>query len=409
MSEKEYPEGTRFNNWVIVHDLEKGKRIPRVRRWVIYPDGRKVYERYETKKYLHFRDNPKELENFVIRLNGQDPNEKRVKLAVKFKHAYIDPELLTLYQEHLLTQIPSRKHALVEFTNLQRYFLNFFIAKMGIADPVLWHRQQNHWAKALLNKVEADDIHFKEEWRLWPAGEVRGEKTLRAIVNGANRFMEFLHHRRPDEVPPLRFKPINKASYKDLEARRRLDGKTVDRKYIKDEDWEVISDALPDEIRPWILLSYYYGLRRSEAMATDRSCVIKGYLKVVKQLMNAPEGGAPEFGPLKGRKERKVPHWFCGPEKPYELVGKVKALMHPDTFSKRWAEFMDDLGFDYDIHDIRHTWTTKAVRKANVRDVQLAAGHENIETTMGYLHDDRVFEDEPFVPDELLKPLKKAS
>ena len=63
---------------------------------------------------------------------------------------------------------------------------------------------------------------------------------------------------------------------------------------------------------------------------------------------------------------------------------------------------MRELDYDYDFHDIRHTWITKAIRLPNVepRDVQLAAGHKNIETTMGcYLHDDRIFGDEPYVPD----------
>ncbi len=61
---------------------------------------------------------------------------------------------------------------------------------------------------------------------------------------------------------------------------------------------------------------------------------------------------------------------------------------------------MRGLKLDYDIHDIRHSWTTRAVRvkKLHIRDVQLAAGHENIETTMGYLQDDRVFEEVPFIP-----------
>jgi integrase len=409
VAEKEYPEGTHFNSWVIVHDKDERGLIPRIRRWVIYADGRKAFERYPINKYIHLRDNPKELGNFVIRLNGRDPNEKRVKLAVKFKHAFIDPELLTLYQEHLLTQIPSRKHALVEFTNLQRYFLNFFIGKMGIADPLLWHRQQNHWAKALLNKIDANDVHFKEEWRIFAPGEVRGEKTIRAIINGSNRFMQFLHQRRPDEVPPLRFNPINKASYKMLEARRRSEGRTVDRKFIKDEHWKIIQKKLPAELAPWAMLAYYYGLRRSEAMAVDHSCIKKDCLKITRQLINLPEQNKPEYGPLKSRRDRRVPHWFCEPSEAYRQVSLMKELMHPDTFSKRWAAFMVDLGFDYDIHDIRHTWTTKAIRLRDVvpRDVQLAAGHESIETTMGYLHDDRVFDEEVFVPDEVL-PLRKT-
>jgi integrase len=408
-NEQQYPEGTKFNRWVIVQEKDGDRSIPRVRRWVIYPDGKKVYERYAVKKYAHLRGNLKELQNFVIRLNGEDPAERRAKLAIKFKHAYISPELLNEYLEHVLTQVPSRKHALNEFSNIQRYFFGFFIVKMNMADPLKWHRHQNVWAKALLNKIDGDDIFFEEKWRLFPKDEVRGEKTLRAIVNGANRFMAFLHQRRPDEVPPLRFNPITRAGYKELEARRRMNGETVDRKFIKDEDWKIISKEMPEDIAPWIWLSYYYGLRRSESMAIDPTCIRKDCLKAVRQLTSLPEPHRPGYGPLKGRKERRIPHWFCEPMIAYNWVSKIGPLMHPDTFSKRWTEYMSKLGFDYDIHDIRHTWTTKAIRLKEVvpRDVQLAAGHESIETTMGYLHDDRVFGDEVFNPGSVI-PMKKT-
>lgn len=410
MGKKTYPEGTRFNRWVIINDNDGGTIIPRIRRWAHYPNGKKTYERYPSNKYAHLRDNPKELENFVIRLNGEDPDEKRVKLLIKFRHAYIDPQLLDLYLEYLLTQIPSKKHALIEFTNLQRYFFGFFIVKMGIADPVMWHRQQNHWAKALLNKVESDDSHFKEEWRLFPPDEIRSAKTLRSIVSGANRFMQFLHERRPDEVPPLKFVPLNRAAYKELEARRKLKGKVTIRKFIPIEHWQTIKKRLPKEIVAWVHLSYLYGLRRSEAMAIDHSSIMNQYLKVTKQLTGFPESEKPVYGPLKGRKERKVPHWFCTPAEAYEWVNQVGKPMHPDTFSKQWAGLMKELDFDYDIHDLRHTWVTRSIRLEGVvpREVQLAAGHESIETTMGYLHDDRAFGDELFVPDKNVLSLKKA-
>lgn len=410
MGKKEYPEGTHFNRWVIINDNDGGTIIPRIRRWAHYPNGKKTYERYPSNKYAHLRDNPKELENFVIRLNGEDPDEKRVKLLVKFRHAYINPELLDLYLEYLRTQIPSKKHALVEFTNLQRYFFGFFIVRMGIADPLMWHRQQNHWAKALLNKIDSEDTHFKEEWRLFTAGDVRSAKTLRSIVNAANRFMQFLHERRPDEVPPLRFNPLNRAAYKELEARRKLKGKVIIRKFIPANHWETIKQKSPKEILAWVQLCYAYGLRRSEVMAIDHSSIMTNYLKVSKQLTGFPEPNKPVYGPLKGRKERKVPHWFCTPAQAYELVSQVEGLMHPDTFSRRWAELMAELGFDYDIHDLRHTWITRAIRLSGVhhRDVQLAAGHESIETTMGYLHDDRAFGDELFTPVKTAIPLKKT-
>ena len=50
---------------------------------------------------------------------------------------------------------------------------------------------------------------------------------------------------------------------------------------------------------------------------------------------------------------------------------------------------MEMLHFDYTFHDLRHTCITKMMRLQVPRDVQLAAGDKNIQTTMQYMHDDR--------------------
>jgi integrase len=62
---------------------------------------------------------------------------------------------------------------------------------------------------------------------------------------------------------------------------------------------------------------------------------------------------------------------------------------------------MDELDFNYDFHDLRHTFITKAISAYPPRDVQLAAGHKSIETTMRYAHDNRNLDDEVFNPEEI--------
>ena len=60
---------------------------------------------------------------------------------------------------------------------------------------------------------------------------------------------------------------------------------------------------------------------------------------------------------------------------------------------------MRKLKFTYDFHALRHTFITKALGAGHTaRDVQLAAGHKNIETTMRYAHDHRTMDDEIFTP-----------
>lgn len=402
MSKEGFPSGTVLNKWILMKETQDdGKVIPAIRRWVYFPDGSKKYERYPAQKYKHLRDKPKELKNFVIRLNGEDPNAVRVKRIVEFRHAYISTELLDSYFEFLKTQIPSEKHVNAEFSALQRYGLNFFIVKLKKPNPLEWHLSQDLWAKSLLNKI-SEDSPLKEDLRLLAPGELLSAKTLKGIVNGMNRFMGFLHQKRPGEVPPLQFKPVSRASYKELEARRSLAGQTIVRSFIRDEHWKIIQEKITDDIKIWSLLAYHYGLRRSEVMALDLNSIRKDHLFITKQLISVPDPHKPIYGPLKGRMSRKVPHWFCKATSAYNMVTKLKTvdLIHPGTLSHRWSELMSSLGYNYDFHDIRHTWITKAIRLPTVvhRDVQLAAGHVNIETTMAYLHDDRILSDEPFVP-----------
>ncbi len=359
---------------------EDGKWV--IRRW---EDGK--YKRLPLKRYALIRDNPEELRQFLLRLNA----EHRCREAVAFKHAFIDDPLLSEYEEWLLAQIPTARNARCEFKYLKTYFLNYFIGALDLANPLDWHRvHDTKWAKYLLSDEAPSSV-----------------QTKRAIVQSANRFMGWLHKRRPAEVPPLVFAPVSKASFKAVQAQRELDDDVRDRKVITDADLEIILKRAGPDLLPFIQLGLNYGLRRAEALGVAPGDVKKGCLSVERQLVTVTP--APKHGPLKGRSERKVPHWFAKAAQAYKWVDLAKAaLVHPDTLSDRWRAFIDallkstdnaNLSQAYDFHDLRHTFITKAMAAQPIpRDVQLAAGHKNIETTMKYAHDVRKLDDEEFKP-----------
>jgi integrase len=389
---RRYPAGTKFNDYSIVRQAQRGKTYVYVRRWVIYPDGTEKFERLPSEKYAHLRTDWAELERFVIRLNQSLPNEQRTRVKVEIRHAFINDELLSEYLSFLLTQIPTEQNARCEFTYLRDYFLHYFIGKLDIPSPVDWLRRQNVWAQALLNRCEESTP------ALWERDRIPSAKFLKDIVIAANRFMQWLHERRPSEVPPLRFKPISRAAFKELDARRRVLGQTLEHKYIKDADWARIEKALPDSIRSQICLGYYYGLRRAETLGVKPGDVKKGYLLVERQLKAYPKTG-PVYGPPKGRKSRNVPHWMVSAAQAYEWVDDVqKNLMAVKTLYDRFAELMEQLGLSYTLHDLRHTWTTKVIKNRSPRDVQLAAGHEHLNTTMKYIHVGEESIDDEFRP-----------
>jgi len=385
----EFPKGTKFGDWSVYREPQRGRVVFVIRRRVSCPGLKPKNERLNPSAYRQWAHDESELKKLCIRLNEQVNREEKLRLVVEIKHAYISPVFLDDYLSHLLTQIPDQHNAGTEFYYLRHYFLNFFITKLQMRDPLHWHvAHKSKWAEFLLSNEVPRSVAVKKK-----------------IVQAANRFMIYLHEQRPQEVPPLKFSPLSKAIYKKLVADRFLEGSAKERKFVKEEHWAVIQvkmEELAPNLEPFALLAYGYGLRRSETMGFEASDVRQGYLYVQKQLIKF-KNQSPKYGPLKGRKPRKVPHnWLSNPTLASIWIKSGSAkLMHPDTLSDSWAAFMEKLGFDYDFHDLRHTWISRVIRLpgVNIRDVMLAAGHENIETTMRYLKDDRNLEDAVFIPE----------
>lgn len=379
-----YPKGTKFNPWTLNRQRQRGVERWAIWRWVKLPDGKAKLERLPVSKYKLIRENETELRKLVVRLNDQVSREDRAKEKIQIRHAFIDTALLDEYRDYLIVQIPSKAKATTNYYYLVKYFLNFFINELQMNDPLQWHSvHETKWAKYLVsNNVPAS------------------ADTKKHIVASANRFMAWLHKKRPSEVPPLVFKPLTASKYKEIEAQRKLSGEAKVRKFVNDNDWKNILKKAPDDIKPAIELAYRYGLRRSEALGLTTEDIRSGFLSIERQLLRAPEGQR-QFGPLKGREARKCPHWFSTPAETFKLITEnLKYPMHPDTLTDRWNDLMSSMKLDYDIHDLRHTWVTRAIREKNPRDVQLAAGHKNIQTTMKYAHDDRELENAVWKPEQ---------
>lgn len=378
-----HPKGTKVNPWKLKSETQKGVRRFIIARWIRFPDGKATVERLPVNQYRSIRDNELELRKLVLRMNDRVPREDRAIEVIELRHAFIDTALLDDFKDYLLAQIPSRNNATTAHYYLTHYFLNFFINQLSLKDPLQWHEvHETKWAKFLLSPEVPASAHAK-----------------RIIIATANRFMRWLHKKRPSEVPPLEFKPFTTARFKEIEANRKMKGQARERTMIPDADWKTILDHARPEIKAFIQLCYHYGLRRSEAMGMKPEDVRKGFLSVERQLV-AFTNGSPVYGPLKGRQSRTCPHWFCKPDDAYGLIRDSQSnLMHPDTLTDLWNDLMGRLNLNYDIHDLRHTWVTKAIRIHAPRDVQLAAGHKNLQTTMRYAHDDREMDSEIFIPD----------
>jgi integrase len=368
-------------NWAVVVDrYQNGNPIFGIRRW---NDGK--LERYPAVKYRQYKNDREQLELLVSRLNYTA--ERAAKAKHEIRHAFINEKFLAEYEDWLRTQIPREKGVKMEMSYLRRHFLQFFINQLDLKSPQDWYEvHDTKWANYLLSDLA-------------PASS----KAKRDVINAGNRFLRRLHFLRKEEVPELEFTPISPAKFAAIEAEREMNGEARESKYILPEDWRVIEKALPNypHLEPFVQIGYRYGLRRQELVGLLPEDVRKGHLRVNRQMEKQGE-----FTYLKGKKQRNVNHWYATPAQAAGWLLRIQRdalTVHPRTLSAYFDELIEDLSdrltTTYTLHDLRHTFITRALREHNSRDVQLAAGHKHIGTTMGYAHDDRDSSDEAYLPE----------
>lgn len=356
-----------------------------MRRWGLYCDRghwviRRGLERMPASRYGQFRHDEVRLRAFVKSLNAPS----RAVEAVEWKHAQISPQVLDDYYDWLLLQVPNQANAKYEHQNVKIYFLNYFVGQLNLLHPYEWHQAcDTRWAKHLLTLNLAP-------------------RTLWVIIQAANRFVRWMHKRRPEFMPNLNFEPFSKAARRKMDADYELNNSRHRRTYIRDVDWEVVVSKLPVvkrknnkpfTIASLVLLAYHYGLRRSEALGLRLEDVRRDHLQIERQLVTLK----PTYSPTKGRAKRKCNHWFATNVQAYTWISTMTPVT-PKDFSNQWREFMDLLGMRYDLHDLRHTFITKAARAYAYKDVMDAVGHNDPKTTKKYTHDDRELSDEVFKP-----------
>lgn len=376
---KKYPENTKFSDYYLV---KEGTAFA-IRRMVNLPNGEEKQERLPKNQWKHLKSK-EELSKYIIRLNGRESN--RVLKSIDVKLAHLPPSVLEDFREVLFAEIPNLKDAKVTYKNLHRYFITFFTDHLNLRDPLDWKLEEIKWGKALLSESKHSLFEDKQP---------RSAKTIKGIIHTANRFMMYLHKRYPKEIPAIKLTPVSKAKLKDYDATMNLDTESVGN-FITDTDWKIIVKEAPSDLLPFIKLGYYFGLRRGEILGLNLNDVRLEYLSVERQLVSINKD-KPSFKPLKGKTKRKTPYWFINPDETHKLIKQLK-LIHPDTLGVKFIEFMQSLEMNYQLHDLRRTFITKALRKAHHTDVQLAVGHTHINTTMKYQRDDRVLADNIYRP-----------
>jgi integrase len=393
-------KSAKIGPWGIYREKDRNGPIVVIKRKIRAADGRILFERRPRDEYRLFLFDNDQLSKYIIRLNGRDLAEEQAKELWQISNAFIDSQMLKEFYLSLKLQTSDEVEALKLFRYFRKYFINFF--HKFSEDPLIWHKNQEKWAMALLN---TDDC--PEDYRLFSKGTLKSTRVLKTIISTANKFMKFLHKKRPETTKELVFAPLSTANYRWIRAERERREEVTERHYVPANDFETLKADAPKELIPLMNLAMYYGLRSSETLGLyekQETAIMEGFLRLTEQAgsFNRKEKIL-SFRILKGRAARSIPHWFCSPADAWEWIGSITP-MGRTTVWKKWGKYIREMIEKgkiktlYTFHDFRHSWVTNAIRKYPATDVQKAAGHKNIMTTMEYLKDDRGLIAKPWRP-----------
>lgn len=384
-----------WSRWYLVPEKnKKGEKLLKIKRYrTVIEDGDKKtkWERY--KGDYDARSSRETLERTVRQLNERhDSALKRAKEAYEWRHTFITEKMMEEYKEYLRANVDSKgfRDTLYFYA---RKNLNWFIEKCRKTDPLEWKRVQSRWSLALFCDLEGTNA---DKFRMWD--EPVSPDTISKQVQAINRFLEWLHDEKdPELFPSVRLKGYSRSKMRAYRLRWKT--KSVG-KYIPDNHLKIILENIDPQIKPYVWRQKTYGLRLQESMACLPADIKNDYLSVHQQLVAIPDG-KPKYDLLKDKESRKIPHWFASKKEAYENFTSTTWVMHPDTYSHKFAEEMERISkekskllngekLDYSTHDLRRTFITNAFKNSKVPDeIRLAAGHSDIRTTMKYAKDHR--------------------
>ncbi len=218
--------------------------------------------------------------------------------------------------------------------------------------------------------------------------------STRALSNSTkNRIMVTLHgiFRRACKVFGL---PVNPASGIERHPVRLTGDIDV---FSPEEVWALVRAAVSDQDAAIFLTAAFTGLRRGELIALRwRDADFTGSVLRVRAsfaggALTAPKSGkvrsvplAPEVAQALAKLSRRE---FLTGEDDLVFPGELSDFLDGSALRRRYAAALKRAGLrQLRFHDLRHTFGTRMIAKADIRRVQEWMGHADIQTTMRYLH-----------------------
>jgi hypothetical protein len=216
----------------------KAKNKIYIRKYEIV-DGKMKWEYYD-KLY-----DSSSLENVQLLLNKLNYSYEKKKMAAQhrfeYKHKYVNETTIEAYRSFLKTKANQREHIEKLIAMLNQYTFEYFIEIVEEPTPAFWKKHEDGFGQYLLEQKISTDY-------------------LSRIVQNTNRFINFLHNKFLSEVSLSKLNCVSKAV---LDKNQALN-KSTRKKYISEENYKIIIETIDSAILNHVILSYSFGLRRSE-------------------------------------------------------------------------------------------------------------------------------------------------
>jgi integrase len=167
--------------------------------------------------------------------------------------------------------------------------------------------------------------------------------------------------------------------------------------FSPEEVWALVRAAESEQDRALFLTAAFTGLRLGELIALRfRDVDFTGSLVRVRAswsvgALTTPKSGkvrsvplAPEVAQVLAKLSQRE---FFASEDDLVFVGAAGAYLDDSALRRRYKRALKRAGLRaLRFHDLRHTFGTRMIAKADIRRLQEWMGHADIQTTMRYLH-----------------------
>jgi integrase len=211
--------------------------------------------------------------------------------------------------------------------------------------------------------------------------------------NSKNRIMVLLHgvFTRAVKVYGLLVNPVSGIERHPVRLAGDIDV------FSPEEVWALVRAAASEQDGAIYLTAAFTGLRRGELLALRwRDVDFPGSVLRVRAsyaggALTTPKSGkvrsvplAPEVAAALAKLSQR--DWFTGDD---DLVfpGELGSYLDGSALRRRYKDALEKAALrPLRFHDLRHTFGTRMIAKADIRRVQEWMGHADIQTTMRYLH-----------------------